>query len=326
MSAANVTKGLRNGLNHCVSSWMGAAACCVALAAAGSSGLAQSDNFDDGNDTGWMRYDPIGSHPALPDIASFSVVNQAYRIRSTPSPLPTQVGPSRAGAIRQDVTYTDFYVAIDLVDWDETQEQSVGLLARVKEIGLGSTDGYVLTYNFRGKDIDITRFTDEDPANGNLRLTGDDSLELVKGKKYRLVFWGIGTDLGARVYDLANPETPLVNVTASDATYASGYCGILVYDNSADASKGTDATFDNYLALTEEPPKLEAVDLGFGLIHVRWPGRASGYTLEYTDDLSAPRWTPVLDETAISYFSDIDRYVYAADGSSGNQFFRLVKR
>jgi len=214
-----------------------------------------------------------------------------------------------------------------LVDWDETLQQSVGILARVRETGLGSTDGYVMTYNFLGQDIDITRFTNEDPTGGGLTLSGEDGLVLEKGRKYRLVFYARGTEFGARVFDLANPETPLVDVTGSDATYASGMCGLLVYDNSATETMGTDATFDNYFAVTEEPPKLEIVDLGFGLMHVRWPGSAASFVLESSDRLEGAGtvWTTV-DELTISYFADIDRYIHQADGAFGNRYYRLIKR
>ena len=286
--------------------------------------FAQTDNFDDNNDTGWTHYDPIGSHPQLPDIATFSVVNGAYRIQTAPSPLPTTVGPARAGGLRNDVVYTDFYVTVDLVDWDESLQQSVGILARVTDAGLGATDGYVLTYNFRGRDIDITRFTDEDPNGGNLSLSGNDDLTLEKGKKYRLVFYGKGSELGARVFELPNLDTPLLDVVGTDSTYASGVCGLLVYDNSATATMRTDATFDNYFAVTEEPPRLQIVDLGFGLLNIQWPGKAANFKLEATDSLPAGTWTPI-NESFIEYFADMDKYVYQFDGSVDNRFFRLRK-
>ena len=289
-----------------------------------SPAFGQTDNFDDNNDVGWTHYDPIGSHPALPDIATFTVANGTYRIQTTASPAPSTVGPARAGGVRMDVTYTDFYATVDLVDWDETLQQSVGILARVKEPGLGQTDGYVLTYNFRGQDIDITRFTDEDPNGGGLALSGEDNLILEKGKKYRMVFWGRGTELGARIYELPNLDTPLVDCVGTDSTYPSGYCGLLVYDNSAAANMRTDATFDNYFAVTEEPPKLQIVDLGFGLLNVQWPGRAASFKLEFTEVFPATTWTPV-SEMFIEYFADLDKYIYQFDGSVGNQYFRLRK-
>lgn len=320
--------GIRNvlpGMNSAAWRRCGAGVSLAILMLTGISVLAQSDDFNDGNDAGWTRYDPIGSHPQLPDIATFGVVSNAYRIRTTPSPLPEVVGPSRAGGIRRDVSYTDFYATVDLVEWDDTLQQSVGILARVREVGLGTTDGYVLTYNFRGKDIDITRFTDEDGAGGSLTLVGDDKLELVKGKKYRLVFFGRGTEFGARVFDLDNLSTPVLSVTASDATYDSGFCGLLVYDNSAAQTLGTDATFDNYFATIQEPPQLEVFDLGFGLVQVRWPGRAADFVLESTDAWPATRWAPV-SELEIGYFPEVDRYIYPIDASSGKQFFRLIRR
>ena len=51
-----------------------------------------TDDFSDGNDDGWTHYDPIGSHPAFPDQATFTVVNGTYRIQTAPSPLPGTVG------------------------------------------------------------------------------------------------------------------------------------------------------------------------------------------------------------------------------------------
>jgi hypothetical protein len=286
--------------------------------------FAQTDDFNDNNDLGWTRYDPIGSHPQIPDQATFTVANGAYRIQTAASPLPSTVGPARAGAIRTNVSYTDFYATVDLVDWDETLQQSVGILARIKDPGLGTTDGYVLTYNFRGQDIDITRFTDEDPDGGNLALSGEDNLILEKGKKYRLVFWGKGTELGARVYDLANLDTPLVDCVGSDSTYPSGFLGLLVYDNSSAATMRTDATFDNYFAVTEEPPKLQIVDLGFGLLNIQWPGKAANFKLESTEIFPATTWTPV-NEMFVEYFAELDKFVYQFDGSVGNQYFRLRK-
>ena len=42
---------------------------------------AQTDDFNDGNDAGWTRFNPIG-------VGSFSVVNGGYRLQTSPSPNP----------------------------------------------------------------------------------------------------------------------------------------------------------------------------------------------------------------------------------------------
>src|SRR5688572_16169012 len=109
---------------------------------------AQTDDFNDGNDAGWTRYDPIGSHPALPDNATFSFPNgNSYRIETAPSPAPPTVGPGRAGALRMDRNYSDFYIWVDILDWNTNVNQAFGILARVNEVGLGATDGYAMTWD-----------------------------------------------------------------------------------------------------------------------------------------------------------------------------------
>src|SRR6185503_3825494 len=133
------------------------------------SGLkAQSDDFNDGNDTGWTRYDPLGGLGAGAQ-ATYTFPNRGYRIQATRFPaFPAAVGPARAGSVREDVSYTDFYVAVDVVDWDNSVRQAFGILARVNTPGLGQTTGYAFTYE-RGSgvtetsgDLDISRIDGED--------------------------------------------------------------------------------------------------------------------------------------------------------------------
>src|SRR5262249_17702429 len=94
---------------------------------------AQEDDFSSGNDSKWTRYNPIG-------VASFAVVNGAYRIRTAPSPDPTTFGPGRAGSLLKGTNYGDyFYLTVDIVNWDDSLHQSGGLLARVGSPGPGTT-------------------------------------------------------------------------------------------------------------------------------------------------------------------------------------------
>src|ERR1043166_4305869 len=70
---------------------------------------AQSDDFNDGNDNGWTRYDPLGGL-GLGAQATYTFPNGGYRIQAMSNPaFPSAVGPARAGSVRQDVSYTDFY-------------------------------------------------------------------------------------------------------------------------------------------------------------------------------------------------------------------------
>src|SRR5437867_10071288 len=78
---------------------------------------AQSDNFDDGNDQGWTHYDPIKVAVGS-DRGTWTFPSGAYRIQSLASPAPSTLGPGRIASLRTDVTYSDFYLAADIVGWD----------------------------------------------------------------------------------------------------------------------------------------------------------------------------------------------------------------
>jgi hypothetical protein len=132
---------------------------------------ADSDDFNDGNDIGWRRNDPISEIGGT--YAQHFLTNGAYRIRALASPAPGTggVGPGRAGSLRTNITYTNFYASVDLVNWDTNLTQSVGMISHIRDVGLGKTDGYALTFNFRSDhtgfgEIDVTRFMNENPALG----------------------------------------------------------------------------------------------------------------------------------------------------------------
>src|SRR5215204_470972 len=139
----------------------------------------QSDDFNDGNDTGWVRYDPLGAVGAGPQT-SWSFPSGGYRIRASRNPaIPASAGPARGGSYHTN-DYTDFYIAADIVNWDESLDQAIGLLARMTELGLGTTDGYALTYQVPDHDIDITRFTDEGAVEStSISLMPSDRIQMI---------------------------------------------------------------------------------------------------------------------------------------------------
>lgn len=274
----------------------------LVLAALPAFVYAQTDDFNDGNDAGWTRYDPIGSHPQLPDIATFSFPDGAYRIQTSPSPAPGTVGPGRAGSLRSDVTYNDFYITVDIVNWDPALDQAFGILARCTQVGLGSTDGYAMTWDRDGSDLDITAFSDEDPnppKGHGVSVSGNDRVTLVPGKSYRMVFMGRGTQLTAEMYELPNVISPLASITGSDATYASGVCGLIVYDNTSGGTGTTDATFDNYFALPFKPPRLSLEVLPFEDLRISWPAEPTNYVLQGTVNLGVD-WVDITQDISES--------------------------
>ena len=92
------------------------------------------DDFDDGNDEGWTRANPL---EAAGGMTMWTFPNgNSYRIAADVSPDAPLFGPARSGSFREDVTYEDaLYLAVDLVGWDENQEQDVGLLAHLVQGG-----------------------------------------------------------------------------------------------------------------------------------------------------------------------------------------------
>lgn len=321
--------------------WFQKRLACLALPALGLTSSLQgqlffSDNFNDGNDTSpaWIRYDPIGSHPQIPDQAVYTFPNGGYRIQTPPSPLPTQVGPGRAGSFRPEV-YTDFYVAVDVVNWDDTKDQAIGILARCTQIGLGQTDGYAMTYQVPDHDIDITRFVNEDtsPEAGGLSipLDAEDAVTLVPGHSYRFTFSGRGPTLTARVYELPDTVHPIMSASGTDATFPGGQCGLLVFDNTSAANDTADATFDNYYATDIEPPLLRIEELfpglNFGYYRLSWPLDRPQFVLERSSVLpgTATDWQTV---TGVTQDLNTGMFIFDIDTTldGPRNFYRLVRR
>lgn len=306
---------------------------CLTVAGLATSTLGQtiSDDFNDGNDSGWTRYDTIATAAGAAQ-GTWTFPGGGYRMQAAASPAPGVLGPARVGSVRSEV-YTDFYIAVDVVNWNDTIDQSFGPFARLTNIGLGTTKGYVMTYQAGGKDIDITRITGE-AAERSVRDNGDGDVALEVGKSYRFVFMGKGALLTARVYELPNVTTPIVEISGTDTEpYTSGVNGLLVYDNSDDASSIADATFDNYYASDVEPPLLQMTDLSFGDWMLTWPSEASQFVLQTATALTGNEadWSDVTEN--IIPPNDLNpaySYTFSTDpllgGALPKQFFRLVRR
>ena len=302
--------------------------CAVAFASYTTDALAESDDFDDGNDVGWTRYSPLGAFGAG---GVFSFPAGGYRIQTTaPSPNPAALGPGRAGTYRT-TAYTDFYITVDIVNWNDSLPQAAGILARVGTPGLGTTTGYAFTWD-RGTtstsgDMDISRITAETATGASGEQSANDKYHFVPGRKYRMVFIGRGSLLEGRLYELPDLTTPKVVVTANDSTYPSGVSGMVVYDNSSLANNLTDTTFDNFVNLDVEPPTLRISQPdGFGESKVSWPMSYFnvGFKLQYSTSLPAANWETIADNLYFQDPMDPDRIQYVTPTNVDPMtFFRL---
>lgn len=235
---------------------------------------AQSDNFDDGDDNGWIRDNTIQPYGG---INTYSFPNgqfgKGYRVQCTSSaPLLGacgDCGTARAFIYRTN-DYTDFYAAVDILSWDNNLDQALVLLARATGLtnqlspcplggtcppGFGTASGYVCNYDcnqdgatagdFRGGQFQINIVTGESPS-----TIAAANVTLVPGKAYRLVFTGVGTVLTGQIYDLEDLSGPIVTIQANDGTYTEGVSGLVSFSRDGTT---TDVTFDNYYAAATDP-------------------------------------------------------------------------
>jgi hypothetical protein len=263
-----------------------------------SQALAQSDDFNDGNDTtplAWTRYDAISTifGTSAQDTWSFPGGN-TYRLQAVATGDPGSTGPARVSSFPTNI-YTDFYAAVDVVNWANTYSQAIGLLGRVGSFsmrGLPITHGYMFIYvngaASAGTDnfIAIARLQNDAQTRGIPGSSGTTAevhgVNLDPSKKYRFVFMAKGTHLEGRIYELPDSHTPIAVVSANTAgdliQHSSGQCGVFAFnvadEFSIDFAGSVDATFDNYFA------QADALDTSF-----------TDNFNDANDNLPVPAWT-----------------------------------
>jgi hypothetical protein len=235
----------------------------VALVLLQSTSLrAQVDDFNDGNDEGWTRFNPL---TVVGAGATWSFPDGAYRLVAPAPPIPN-AGPARAFTYRADARYTDFFAAADILAWNNEVNQAFGILGRGDHIALGTTQGYVCNYNPNqssgqpGGQFQINRATGE-AEDGTLASA---NVTLEPGQAYRMVFMGVGSTLTGKLYALEDLTRPIASIIVHGddddraATYPDGYCGLFVFFRGgsaqwAESTSIADATFDNYVAAATAP-------------------------------------------------------------------------
>lgn len=212
------------------------------------------DTFTSGNDSAWSRYEPLAPSGGN---GSFTFPDGGYRIQAGPSPDPDALGPMRLGSMRPDFGARDTYAAFDLLDWNDSLDQSFGVLVRASNIGFGTTDAYALTYSTAG-------FL-------NISLVSDDRLSLLASKpitldpllSYRFEVYSL--DFGEQyatlisVYNQGAPR-PFEELGVWAFQNFSGSTGLYLFSNTGDG--GVDATFDNFHAtIIPEPSTLSLLGM-----------------------------------------------------------------
>lgn len=216
---------------------------------------AQSENFDSGAlNSPWQTAQFLSQPVSFPDTG----YGKGMRIQA--QPVPGQA--PAALLIAQPNVITDFYVAVDIVDWADLDQALVlfGRWTPAGAAGLAEATGYILNF-------DVLQDGDKagDRQGGQLQINAvypgfatataaAAELTFVHGHSYRLIFQGTDNLMKGEAYDLADLTKPLVTLYFQDLeqTYPSGLSGFLSF--SRDGSTGvTDVTIDNLLATTSDP-------------------------------------------------------------------------
>lgn len=204
---------------------------------------AQSDNFDDGDDAGWTRYDRGGT-------ATFSFPNGGYRIQASSLSGGSEQDKAQVFSYRSP-DYTDFYVSVDLKAWDNEVRSAIGLIFRTSSIGPNSTAGYSMYWTPAiggggNRVFSIYLFASDQPFTAVCATI----VTLDTNRTYRMVATGTGDFLEGRLYDLADLTQPVAYISGHDSFFPSGKCGVFGYSRN---NTSFDVTFDNYFASNAPP-------------------------------------------------------------------------
>jgi len=221
---------------------------------------ADSYNFNSGNDNGWQRYSLPAMWAATFAFPDDGMGGKAYRIYAPPTgDDPFGLGNARAGSFLPTVYTGRFYMGADFLAWNANWEQEAGLLFYLQDVGLGTSDGYAATYSSGYKRLYISAVNDERPT--TVAEVGNGNLVLDPSRRYRLVASSHdGYTLVFQLFDLAEPDSPVMSAVGMDGSYYSGYCGFLVFEQRyPSATDGAEATFDNYIAKVPADGEMPAI-------------------------------------------------------------------
>lgn len=217
--------------------------CCFAVTSLTQRVMAQSDDFNDGNDNGWTRYAKGHS------IVTFT--NGGYRLQGTDTNgVEAQVFTYRTNE------YTDCYASVDFNAWDtnSSSRAGYGIGFRLTDIGPDTTMGYSIYWTPAvsgggAKVFGLVAIITDVPFVVCATITLPDPTH-----SYRMVASAVGDFVEGKIYDKADLTKPIAYVSTHDSFFPNGKCALFALTR-GDLNNGTnyDVTFDNYYAAAVPP-------------------------------------------------------------------------
>jgi hypothetical protein len=226
------------------------------------------DNFDsygtvsDMVAAGWRL---SALNPALV-TTTFPASGQGKALRLQANPVPN-TAPA-VGMWYRTNEYTEFFVAVDLVDWPGTDKnQAMVVFGHLTDANTGTIPPNLNPATAQGVicNYDASQYG-ENPTD---RRQGQFQINVVNagfatrtlavaevtfepGRSYRITFSGRAGRYVAKAYDHHDLTRPLVVLEAEDYSFSSGACGFLGF--SRQGTVGTvDATWDNFYCGPSDP-------------------------------------------------------------------------
>jgi hypothetical protein len=305
-----------------------------------------ADDFNDGNDTSpappWIHEDPIaeaGIPSACYPGATYTFPSGGYRLFS-PLPCVNAAGSPRVSSLREESIWSDFYISVDVLNWDNTVRELFGIAARINTPGPGTTGGYLFTWeeggaplpNSTGGDFDLLRIQGEGGTEAfqmENNVPGQNSgMHLTNGLSYRFVYIAKGFNFEARVYQLPDTTTPVKRLLAIDtlSMFPNGYVGVIVADHPSDSPPhACSATFDNFYVAAAEPRLV--LDTSSGTASLSWSASLDGIWLLESSPTLGPgaAWTEITADQIVFLNGQRSHTEASAIPSSADTFYRLRK-
>ncbi|MGJ0485778.1 MAG: hypothetical protein ACR65R_14800 [Methylomicrobium sp.] len=226
------------------------------------------DDFNDGIDDGWRRYNPI------PGIFSFPMESGsvAYKMES---PWGSLFSPGRIGSINmKEPARAKFHVEADLLNWTYNWGEDIGLMARLQEPvpSFFLPKGYALLLRNDKNGKPFSRKLMIVKSKGGIIppifLSGEQGRLMLPSPDpsgdYRLKFWSSGGILWGQIIDKSTglPIMMWDGTSYKDRIYAAevgaypyGRSGLIAYVHIVSyKAEGVSPTFDNFYSGTDAPP------------------------------------------------------------------------